>query len=71
MDHERTFGRYCHTIYHIESFIQCRRLQFPEGARDRRDRYFLLSGAFVIPLDGLAQRAVQKVSDYAKSCFSG
>src|SRR4029077_16812206 len=71
IDNERAFGRYRHAIDRIESFLHCRRLKFPEGARDRRDRYFLLSRAFVIPLNGLAERAFQKVSDYAKSGFPG
>src|SRR5882762_3401504 len=55
----------------VKAFLQLRNLQFPEGACDGRNWNLLLSGALIVPLNGIAQSGIKKVRNHAKSSFSG
>src|SRR5258705_11882438 len=54
----------------VKAFLQLRNLQFPERACDGWNWNLLLSGALIVPLNGIAQSGIKKVRYHAKSSFS-
>src|SRR5712672_2688504 len=69
-DHKSAFRSDIDAVNVIESFFRPRRLQFPKRACDGRNWNLLLSGALIVPLNGIAQSGIKKVRNHAKPSFS-
>jgi hypothetical protein len=68
-DDEPTFGGYRYAVNLVKAFFQGRSLQLPKRASDCGDRNPLLSRALLVAANGVGQRGLKVIRDYAETSF--